>query len=436
MTRRIFLKFLGLAAVVYGFFGIAGAKDKVMRGNTVSDNDKAKTPNLGCDHDGYSKLFISRNGTAEQNTHKVIELMGGIKSIIGPNDIVILKPNAQWWNQGMTNTDSMKAVIDMIIQIPNFKGEIIIAENHHFPEDNSRGWTTDKRNGTFNYNELIEHFNRKGYANVTKYHWHDGGPSKQPSWGGAENGGLVKGPEEGDGYVWCRDIEYVAPTGRKTLMSYPIFTSSYSGLKIDLKNGAWKNGDFIDIPVKLINFAVLNHHDQTGVTASIKNYLGIVDMTCGRRGLQPRGYYNFHSIGFSNWPRIFRFAIRQLGWKDTGEYIGGAVGKFMKTVRQADLNIIAGEWVGWGDRIDAEKRSHAKIVLASTDPVALDYYAGKYILLPYANKYDSTGKIAEWNDPDNAEKPFHTFLTTCHGQGIGNLDERLIKLAKYDFATA
>jgi len=323
----------------------------------------------------------------------------------------------------------------MILEIPDFKGEIIIAENHHFPEDNSRGWTTNNRNGAFNYNELIEYFNRKGYANVSKYHWHDGGQSKQPSWGGAEDGGLVNGPEEGDGYVWCQDIEYRAPTGRRALMNYPVFTSTYSGVRIDLRNGAWKNGAYVDMPVKLINFAVLNHHDQTGVTASIKNYLGVIDMTCGRRGLKPKGYYNFHYVGFSNWPAIFRFAIRQFGWRDTGEYIGGAVGKFMKTIRQADLNIIACEWVGWGDRLDLEKRSPARTVLAAIDPVALDYYACKHILLPYTKKHDSTGNIIEWNDPDNINKPFHTFLKSCHDEGIGTLDEGLIKLSKYDYAS-
>ncbi|MCX8012619.1 MAG: hypothetical protein N3A64_05660, partial [Desulfobacterota bacterium] len=76
-------------------------------------------------------------------------MMGGIEKFIGKNDIVILKPNCQWWNQGRTNLAAMKGFIDLVLSIPDFKGEIIIAENHHFmdeflPEgekDNIRGWT-------------------------------------------------------------------------------------------------------------------------------------------------------------------------------------------------------------------------------------------------------------------------------------------------------
>ena len=105
--------------------------------------------------------------------------MGGIESIISKDDIVILKPNAQWWNQGMTNTDAMKAFIEEILRIPGFQGEIIVAENHHFLHwlygANIRGWTTNARNGSFNLNELVNFFRNKGYKNVTKYHWIDAG---------------------------------------------------------------------------------------------------------------------------------------------------------------------------------------------------------------------------------------------------------------------
>ncbi len=83
---------------------------------------------------------------------KVLEMVGGIEAIVDKKDIVILKPNAQWWNQGMTNTNAMKQFIEEVLGIPGFSGEIIIAENHHYAVDNSRGWTTKKRNGDFNYN--------------------------------------------------------------------------------------------------------------------------------------------------------------------------------------------------------------------------------------------------------------------------------------------
>lgn len=95
-----------------------------------------------------SHIYESKNGTPQQNVAKVIEMMGGVERYIGENDIAILKPNAQWWDQGRTNLAAIKGFMDLVINISDFKGEIIISENHHFmdeslpegEEDNLRGW--------------------------------------------------------------------------------------------------------------------------------------------------------------------------------------------------------------------------------------------------------------------------------------------------------
>ncbi|PQP33505.1 hypothetical protein C6A37_12575, partial [Desulfobacteraceae bacterium SEEP-SAG9] len=79
-----------------------------------------------------SEIFLSRNGTPQQNVLKVIEMMGGVGSIFDKDDIIVLKPNAQWWNQGRTNLEAIKGFIDCVLKMSNFQGEIIIAENHHF----------------------------------------------------------------------------------------------------------------------------------------------------------------------------------------------------------------------------------------------------------------------------------------------------------------
>jgi len=432
LTRRFFLKIISYGAFFLSSFGLSckgNEQDNKVKSKKYGQQMQIDGNNLGIDDDGFSRIYLAKDASSEDNTREVIRLMGGIEKIIGSKDIVILKPNGQWWNQGMTNTDSMKAFIDLIVKMPGFEGEIIIAENHHFPDRNSRGWTTKERNGLFNYNELVEYFQKQGFSNVTKYHWHDGGVSHQPSWGGAEQGGIVSGPEQGDGYVWSSDLEYVAPSGLKTFMNYPVFTSDYSGTCIDFKNGAWKDGHYIDRPVKFINFSALNHHGYTGATASIKNYLGIVDMTCGYRGTEPKGYHNFHSVGFSSLPGKLKAIFGLFGWKDeNGENIGGAVGKFMKTIRIADLNIITAEWVGWGSRTDINRRSHAKTILASTDPVALDYYASKYVLLPATKENDKTGKYIKMNDPDIENGRFHNFLSECNKQDVGTLDEEKMKI--------
>ncbi len=411
-------------------------------GNSGNSRKNLSSQPLGVESDGSSNVYHTKNGTPEENLRKVIEMMGGIENIIGPQDIVVIKPNAQWWNQGMTNTDTLKAFIDAVLGIPSFSGEIILAENHHFPEDNSRGWTTQERNGIFNYNELIDYFQNNGFPNVTKYHWHDGGPSVPGLHGGAEGAGVVHGPEEGDGYVWSPDMVYVGDSGHKTLMSYPVFTSSYSGTTIDLKHGAWENGKYIDTPVKLINFSSLNHHGTwAGATAAIKNYLGIVDMTCGYRGTRPEGFMNFHYIGVKpskvskiHWK--LELLRRKLGIGYLSHFDGGAVGFFMRNVRFADLNIISAEWTGWGSRIDTSLRARTKSVLASKDPVALDYYAFKNVLLPVTPKESKDINLNysfyECNDPDRSDNRLRWYLKECHEQGIGNFAQDKVKIHKVD----
>ena len=380
-----------------------------------------------------SKIFKASGGSPGKNIFHVIEMMGGIRKIIEKEDIVILKPNAQWPGHGGSNTNAIKGFIELVLDIPGFEGEIIIAENHHAAEDDCLGWTTTQRNGDYNLNELIAFFNEKGRHNVSKYHWHDAGPNPFPLQFPGGYGQIVEGPDQGDGYVWT-DEEY-EKEGRRTKMTYPIFTSEYSKVTIDLKNGAWKNGRYTSQPVKLINFSTLNHHSKVfGVTASIKNYLGIVDMTCGVHGTEPEGYYNFHyiSLGWSKDNKMGRFleekltkptaqqfklmmkAIRHFG--PSNGATGGAVGHFMNTIRRADLNIIAAEYTGYEGRLESPIQT--KTILASTDPVALDYYSAKHVLLPLG------GSKAKHNDPDWKEGPFRKFLERCHAEGIGTLREK------------
>lgn len=386
--------------------------------------------------DSISEIFISRNGTPQQNITKVIEMMGGIEEIIGTNDIVVLKPNAQWWNQGRTNLSAMKGFIDLVHAIPGFKGEIIIAENTHFmddslPEgekDNVRGWVKfSEINGNIdgsnhNLNTLIALYNKQGIKNVTKYHWRDGGPKKDV-WGNGQNGGIVKSPAEGDGYIWS-DIDYVfngfwGLKKWKVKMTYPIFTSNYSGITIDLKNGAFKRdnktgGEYLrDKEIKLINFAVLNSHgNDTGITSSIKNYMGITDLSCGAWGVKPEKYFNVHQCGEQH----YQYAK------------AGPLGCFMKTIRKADLNIVTAEWVGWGHRTDVKRAKQMKTILASKDPVALDYWGAKYLVLPLSND-------PKLHDPDNLKSPIRKFLKlTRQSLGEGIMDEKRMFVKKYNFS--
>lgn len=452
-TRRVFLKASVLTVFLMSIFKFGLAKSAVdARADQVSSSlpqTASKIPSnfLGVDDDGMSRVYIAKGMTPENNMKKAIELIGGIDKFIDRNDVVILKPNAQWWNQGTTNTNNMKGFIELVLAVPGFAGEIIIAENHHYKKLVSRGWNTEQRNGDYNLVELVEHFQQKGYDNVTKYHWVDGGPNPQPQEGNGGYGKRVSTPEDGDGYVWLKDTVYVSRENRRCIMTYPIFTSGYSGVKIDLMKGSYCDGRYVD-NVKLINFSCLNHHGHSfGVTASIKNLMGIPDMTCGYQGPEPEGYYNIHFIGSMS--RMYRAGtdMRYYGKKygfgssigkamqESGvwrtEFTGGALGHWMKTVKMPELNILAAEYVGWGGRgrSGPVKRHHANCVAISTDPVALDFIGAEKILLP------STPVDQEYyrqrNSPTNM--PFNKFLKECNRQGIGNIDsDNIIVHTQYD----
>ena len=197
------------------------------------------------------------------------------------------------------------------------------------------------------------------------------------------------------------------------------------------------SGKYLNKKVKLINFPSLNHHGGwAGVTCCIKNYLGIVDMSCGYHGDSPKGYYNFHYVGNyeSNLNRYIE-KLRQIARIGYFEHFhGGPVGYYMKNIRMADLNIVAAEWVGYGSRTDTELSAKPKAVLASTDPVALDYYAAKYFLLPFTPRdLISKSGYHPFNDPDNLEGPFRRQIEECHNEGIGNPEESKMKIHKFDF---
>ena len=201
-------------------------------------------------------------------------------------------------------------------------------------------------------------------------------------------------------------------------MTYPVFTSSYSGITIDFKNGAFRrdgNGRGKYLPnrsVKFINFAVLNTHGpDTGITGGIKNYMGITDLSCGSWGLKPQGYVNVHQCGESYYP----FAK------------AGPLAHFMKTVRKADLNILTAQWVGWGSRTDITKATKMRTILASTDPIALDYYGAKYLVYPLTQN-------RKYHDPDNHKSSIRKFLNLAlEILAEGTFDEKRIKIYQHNF---
>ncbi|MBL3617809.1 MAG: DUF362 domain-containing protein [gamma proteobacterium endosymbiont of Lamellibrachia anaximandri] len=361
-----------------------------------------------------SRIFVSKNGTPVTNMQRVIDMAGGITHFIDADDVVVIKPNLQWKNQGYTHTEATKALIEVILNRPGgFSGEVIVAENTHADEDDTkRGWAASPDNRVnnwpdMNYNELISWFNGNGFPNVTAAKMDKG------------NYPTVSGPSEGHGYV---DVDYTisqsgGANGRVCRLSYPIIESSYSGKLIDTKNGVWSGGAYNSQNVKLIFLPTLNNHggagseDYAGATSAVKCHLGFVRSNSWNTG---NGTMGIHAVGYNDSP-IYPDAV------------GEAVGEFVSNVIRPTLYITVAEWSGWGGRTSTTGAEQTKTVGLCNDPVALDYWMGKYILGPADG-----GSQASFLDPSN-ECNFRKTLQGCNGKGVGTLNEGEMLVDIYDY---
>ena len=242
----------------------------------------------------------------------------------------------------------------------------------------------------------------------------------------ASGGKRVYGPDDGPGYVYCDgsggvpliqfDNGQQGEKYRSVIMTYPIFKTD-KGTIVDFKNGVWGNGAYTDQPVKFINLAALNYHSRfCGATSAIKNYLGISDLSGGpdphNDGKLTKDHYNFHSFPFDLWSP-----------GPVPGMIGAEIGVFLNTIRRADLNITTAEWVGMASRTEAPV-ARTRAVLASTDPVALDYHSFKYLLYPNSR--------IPFHNPDDEETPVYQYLKACAEQGGGIFDEKFVEIQSYD----
>lgn len=374
-----------------------------------------------------STVYRAVNGMPDNNLVKVIEMMGGIQKIIGSEDVVVIKANVQWWNQGAPNLAALSTFVDLILNRPGgFNGEVVLAENCHRGVSPWKaiesGWNprferNSNLHNTNNYNELSRHLKKKCKERFSTSHWVDV----------RAGGSRVFGPADGSGYVYCDGSGEVplitcengiAGKGhRVTIMTYPVFTTD-RGTVVDFKNGVWQKGAYTGQPLRFVNLAALNHHSvYCGATSAVKNYLGISDLSGGpdpdSGGRLTADYFNFHSFSYDKWGP----------GPDTG-MLGAEIAVFMNTIRKADLNITTGEWVGLASRTEPPV-AHTRAVLACTDPVALDYHATKYLLYPNSR--------ASIHNPDDEKSPLHQYLVKCAEYGGGIFDERYVGVKSYDF---
>jgi uncharacterized protein (DUF362 family) len=311
--------------------------------------------------DGIKRLIHSM----QDNGAYFYQTQASPSGLIASDDVVLLEINCQWAERGGTNTDLIRSVIQAVLDHPNgFTGEIIVADNGQAQYgSNSRGGSLNWANANAvdrgqSVIKVIQSFQTKGY-HVTGVLWDNFTTIRVQEFSkGDKNNGFVVETERHS-------------TGLE--ISYPKFTTEY-GTHVSFKEGIWNDnaGSYNSNKLKVINMPVLKAHMIYQVTGAVKGYMGVVSdkLTSGRA---------HGSVG------------------------RGGMGTQMAGTRMPALNIIDMIWIA---PVSGPASSYATAVqinkiAASTDPVALDYWASKNILMPEAAKHP--GGRAPSMSPDGTQ---------------------------------
>jgi len=323
--------------------------------------------------------LLAQNGTYLYRSSKSLPWCD-TAGIIGKNDVVLLKVNAEWPERGMTNTDLIKGLIARIVAHPDtFTGEVELVENGQW----RHSWAYSQNNAerhSQTMQEVVDLFDGQGF-NVGAYNWTAIGYGGNNRW--------VSEFDQGDtvsGYV----------REDSTGMTYAKFVTSY-GTSISTRLGVWNDSAYEPERLKFINMPVLKSHSIMGATASVKHYIGFLSYAAIGSG-------TMHSRVVSQ----------------------GLLGVEFGKARFPDLNIIDATWVSaeitTGPNAPYNMCTRLNTLVASKDPIAADHYAGKYVLRP-ASWWNGHPSLHDYGrmDPDNlnTENPgsgrSYSDSTPCNG---------------------
>jgi hypothetical protein len=290
--------------------------------------------------------------------------------IIGANDVVLIKVNQQWSQRGGTNTDVLRGIIRRIVEHPDgFVGEVVVVENTQgrgsldWPQSNAE----DHGHSVM---DVVNGFVVEGWV-VSTYLWDT---VRTRSVGEYSEGDLL------DGYV----VNPAQDPDTRILVSYPKFQTA-SGNYVSLKHGLWDSGtgSYDDSRLTFLNVPILKCHSGTAVTACLKHHVGTMTTA--------------------------------LGTDTHGGVRRGGCGSFLAEVRMPDLNILDCIYIlarpGSGPACSYASATRVDRLVAAVDPVALDIWAVKNILIPtiIENGYPQDD-YRDTQDPDNPSSVFRTYL--------------------------
>jgi uncharacterized protein (DUF362 family) len=325
--------------------------------------------------DQASDIFVVKNtdggdGGFQRLMDLMMEKGVDLYEIIPSDSVVILKVNSQWNERGGTNTDLVKAIVETIVSHPDgFTGEVVIADNGQAQYGSTRqggslDYEVNNAEDQSQSNKVVaESF--PGHT-VSTYRWDEITSNEVGEYSEGDND---------DGYV----IENTPDSVTGIRVSYPKFKTIH-GTQISFKEGLWdpETSAYDSSRLKLINVPVLKAHFIFGVTGCVKHYMGVVSDK-----LQSGGAHRSVRIG------------------GMGTEIAGT--------RAPDLNVLDAIWVnatpGKGPRSNYDEATRLNIIMAGTDPCALDVWATRNVLMQAARLqgFENLSKF----DPENDDPESH-----------------------------
>lgn len=371
---------LVLASVIIGawyFFGAGNPElstEDVVQSNVTSDifvvngtsgNDGGVSQLLDLMEREGSPFYAVRNGTS-------------LKGLIAKDDVVIIKVNSQWPERGGTNTDLVKALIQAIVDHPDgFTGEIIVADNGQA----QNGATGNGGNLSYTENNaedksqsmtrVVSSFS--GTYHVSTYLW-DTITTKQVH--------EYAEDDMDDGFI----VNETRNPRTGILVSYPKFRTQY-GTYVSFKKGIWNTEKraYEEDRLKIINVPVLKAHGQMGVTGAVKNYMGVPSEKLTYR----------------------------MGGSAHNSVVKGGMGTEMAETRFPTITFLDAIWIharpGRGPGTLYSSATRTNIIAASTDPVALDFWAAQNILMPTAKSLGYTD-LSTMDPENNSRGKFGNWL--------------------------
>lgn len=318
-------------------------------------------------HDGVDALMrLLAEGGVHLYKSGADDFLASPEGLIARDDVVLLKVNAAWDQRGMTNTDVVRGIITAVLSHPDgFTGEVVVVENCEGGVDYLQQYNNAEDTGQ-TFQSVVDSYGDPGKVSASSW------------WSFTDT--MVNDFDLGDGrtgYVWLGDN-----------ISYPKWTTP-RGTRISLRNGVWNGTGYDKSRMKLVNVPVLKSHSCAGVTGCMKNFMGVPSI---------------HRTTDQHGDLLYR----------------GFMGRLMSQLFYPTLNILDAIWVSpshpRGPEAPYSLAVRTDVLLAGTDPVAVDYYAGKHVLYPVSGygRHDPDTPYGEGTNPyhdgsQNTGYPYNAF---------------------------